>query len=298
MAKFVSIEYQYYELCCMEDEETTEQIYDLRPWIARMQGVTLDGRLAEINGIKGRLENIDLVHDDEFYALNFMRLDEMSNTYIVREGEQAQHIDLEDDEYIGKNTVLLYDPRLNVAMVQCNRGSYGTVGIQSYINYFNAPNDICYLRPIYNELSVDNLNGSFLKLDVRFSNIRRFVAYNSRAFERVVETCNEVECLTAHIELGLGYTRGSELNAETIHSAIMDLRDPRNRESVSSAKVKFSDDQKSSIFDLFDNIDHDIIRYTIPVRGELGFGFMADKMAEKYNDVARARILSVLNRGN
>lgn len=221
----------------------------------------------------------------------------MSNTYIVREGEQAQHIDLDENEYIGKNTVVLYDPRLNVAMIQCNRGSYGVAGIQSYINSFNNSNSLCYLRPVYNELLLEEINGSFLKLDVRFSNTRNFVAYNSKAFERVIETCNEMECLTAHIELGLGYSRGVELNHETIHAAIMDLRDIRNRGSISSAKVKFSDDQKSSIFDLFENIDHDIIYYTVPLRGELGFGFMADKMAEKYDEAARVRMVRWVHRG-
>ncbi len=70
-----------------------------------------------------------------------------------------------------------------------------------------------------------------------------------------------MESFTAHIEIGLGYTRGGTLDNETISVAISDLRDTGNRASVSSAKVTINDDQKSSIFDLFENIINDKISF-------------------------------------
>lgn len=171
------IKYQYYELCCLDGERETEENYDLRNWIDKMTREYLDlvDRIQEINGIKGRLEIVDLVHNDEFYTLNFMRLDALSNTYLVKEDEEAEHIDLEEGEYIGKNTVILYDPRTHVAMIQCNRGGYGVYAIQSYINSFNDPEDLCYFRPITCDLNADNcLEGITTKIDVRFSNIGDF----------------------------------------------------------------------------------------------------------------------------
>ncbi len=295
MGRSVAIEFQYFEICCLKDNEKYESKYDLRKWINLIMETkeSLDKRIREIGSIKGRLENIDLV-SDEFYVMNFMRMEEISNTYIVKESERAQHIDLEDDEYIGRNTVVLYDPRLQVVMVQRNRGGYGVSAIESYINSFNTPDDSCYFRPISNKFEYNGQNGSFLKLDVRFANIRNVVVHNSKAFERIIDACNEIECLTAHLEVGLGYTRGEELNAETITAVIEDIRDPRNKGSIASAKVKFTDDQKSEIFDLFDNLVHDVLYFIVPSRGELSFFNIAEKMAKRYDERGRAKVLNIL----
>ncbi len=290
----VRVEFQYFEVCCINDVTKTEFRYDLQRWIDRISTVLLDARIREVNNIKGRLENLDLVANDEFYILNFMRMDELSNTYIVKENERALHIDLEDDEYIGRNTVVLYDPRLNVVMVQRNRGGYGVAAIESYINSFSEPDNLCYFRPVSDQFNYDGQYGAFLKFDIRFANIRNFVAYNSKAFERIIDACNQMECLTAHIEMGLGYTRGDELNAETVQEAILDIRDPRNRESISTAKVRFTDDQKSELYDLFDNIVHDVIYFTVPRGGELGLAYMAERMSGQYEGRSRARILNLL----
>ncbi len=293
--KQVVIKYQYFEVCCMDGDDRTEMLYNLEGWVHRINTIPLPVRLKDVNGIKGRIENVDRLLDDQYISLNFMRLEELSNTYKVKENTAAEHIDLELDEYIGKNTVVLYDPRLHVVMVQCNRGSYGVTAIESYINSFNVPNDLCYFRPIDN--AFDSLmlqRGKTTHLDIRFANTRQFVARNSRHLERFLETCNEMESFTAHIEIGLGYTRGGALNNETISAAINDLRNPGNRESVSSAKVTLNEDQKSSVFDLFENIINDKISYIVPARGELAYNFMADKMAERYDGRTRAQVLNLL----
>lgn len=300
MAKKVAVEFQYFESCCFINKTKTEYRYDLQTWINKIKSNfrDLNTRIKEVNNIKGRIENIGLTEDGLFYILNFMRMEEMSNTYLVRESERAQHIDLEDDEYMGKNTVVLYDSKLCVLMVQRNRGGYGISSIESYINSFNDETELCYFRPISNEFNYDRNKGSFLKLDVRFANIKNFKAYDSTAFERIVDACNELECLTAHLEVGLGYTRGEELNADTIQKAISDIRDPRNRKSISTAKVKFSDDQKSEIFDLFDNLIHDVLYFIVPKRGELRFQDMAERMAKQYGEKTRAKVLSLLRSEN
>ncbi len=296
MAKTVAIEFQYFEVCCLNDKTKTEFKYDFQKWLNKIldEADALDSRIKEIGGIKGRLEKIDMVLNDEFYVLNFMRMEEISNTYIVRENERAQHIDLEDDEYIGRSTVVLYDPRVNVAMIQRNRGGYGVSAIESYVNSFNSSDDLCYFRPINDEFKDSGRDGAFLKLDVRFANIRNFKAYKSKAFEKVIDACNDLECLTAHLEIGLGRAKGEELNAETIQEAILDIRDPRNRENISTAKIKYTDDQKAEIFDLFDNLVHDIIYFTVPSRGELAFTDMAERMAKQYDEQSRAKILNIL----
>lgn len=284
----VPIKFQYYEVKCANDAES---VYDLRRWINIVAPLPFEKRLREVRDIIGRIEKIDFSHG-EYYALNFMRMEVISNTYIVQEKAEASHIDLGDDEYIGKNTVALYDPRYNVMMIQCNRGSFGIAEIETYINEFQADSDKICLRPIFNNL--DGIlwgNRKALKIDVRFSNVRELQA-DGRFFERIVDSCREIECLKAHIEFSMGYDKNSELNKETISAFVGDLK--KNRKGISSAKLVLSEEKKSNIFDLFENIDHDIIYFTCPERGELKFDVMANRMIERYNETSRARIANLV----
>ena len=193
--KRVTIKYQYYQLCTFNGDKYTEDLYDLVEWLGRVGGLSLEEKVHEVSGIEGRLETAIPVFNDKFFALNFMRLDILSNTYILGKDTEARHIDLEENEYIGKNTVMLYDPKYSIAMVQCNRGSYGIYGLQKYINSFNSGMNLCYFRPINNDVTDEYLKSTpALKIDVRFANTRQFNPGNSRVFNKIIDACNEIEC--------------------------------------------------------------------------------------------------------
>ena len=294
--KRVSIRFQYYQLCTFDGDSYTEDLYDLIGWIEKVTNLSLKERKREISGIEGRLEIVEPVLNDTMYALNFMRLDVLSNTYIVKPDKRAKHVDLEENEYIGKNTVAIYDPKYSVLMLQCNRGSYGVSGIESYINSFNDSDELCYIRPISYELPEKVLNDApALKLDVRFANTRQVNVKNSRLFAKIIDACNQMECYTAHFEFGLGHNKGEELKKDTIVEAVRVVKDPANKDAVSAARLTLSDDQKSNVFDLIDNIYDDKIDFTVPARGELGFRTMKDSMIEKYDEKgSRAKIYSIL----
>lgn len=294
--KRVSIRFQYYQLCTFDGDSYTEDLYDLIGWIEKVTNLSLKERKREISGIEGRLETVKPVLNDTMYALNFMRLDVLSNTYIVKPDKRAKHVDLEENEYIGKNTVAIYAPRYSVLMLQCNRGSYGVSGIESYINSFNDSDELCYIRPISYELPEKVLNDApALKLDVRFANTRQVNVKNSRLFAKIIDACNQMECYTAHFEFGLGHNKGEELKKDTIVEAVRVVKDPANKDAVSAARLTLSDDQKSNVFDLIDNIYDDKIDFTVPARGELGFKTMKDSMIEKYDEKgSRAKIYSIL----
>lgn len=294
--KRVTIRFQYYQLCTFDGDSYTEDLYDLIGWIEKVTNLSLKERKREISGIEGRLEIVEPVLNDTMYALNFMRLDVLSNTYIVKPDKRAKHVDLEENEYIGKNTVAIYDPKYSVLMLQCNRGSYGVSGIESYINSFNDSDELCYIRPISYELPEKVLNDApALKLDVRFANTRQVNVKNSRLFAKIIDACNQMECYTAHFEFGLGHNKGEELKKDTIVEAVRVVKDPANKDAVSAARLTLSDDQKSNVFDLIDNIYDDKIDFTVPARGELGFKTMKDSMIEKYDEKgSRAKIYSIL----
>ena len=294
--KRVSIKYLFFEVCT-HDEKKGDCTYDLRKWIANIEKLSLEDRIKEVNGIEGRLEDIALVYESQFYVMNFMRLDVVSNTYILEANSKARHVDLDENEYIGKNTVVLYDYTKNILMIQSNRGSYGTAAIENYINSF-LEEGLCYLRPINYEFSNTVGNKSYLKLDVRFANTKELTIKNSKSFEKIVSLCNEVNCMTAHVEFGLGYTRGTELEADTVQGIIEEIVDENNKRCISSARVTISDVQKSEIFDLMHNTLNMSIIFMVPPRGELAFETMAKRMADDYVEKKiRNRAINCLERG-
>lgn len=296
MDKYVKMKFQYYEVCCL-GENGKEELYDLKRWIEKLSPQTYEAKKINVRGIQCRLEDFvrKKVADINFYAMRFMRMDELSNTYIIKEKAAAKHIGLNVDEYIGRSTAALYDPNHHILMVQMNRNGVGVASIQEYINITLGRKDdeenICYLRPILNPLATKGLvNRNIAKLDIRFSDVKKYKPAPNSPMEEVIHAFNKMDGVTAHVEVGLGRVRNESLNSETISGVVQEIYD--NEKYVSSAKLTLSDDQKSNVFDLFENILHDNINFRLESRKEVGFEQMAKKMIDTYKANARQHIIN------
>jgi len=291
--KRAKIYFQYFEVCCIDEEDRTERLFPLEDWIHDIHRLPLQERIVDGVYIKGRVDEIRMTYPREYYALDFMRMDEVSDAYKVTEEDRASHIGLDEDEYMGRSTAAIYDSQNHILMIQRNRGGYCSKSIETYINATSGQG-LCYLRAILNILEANEcMRNRVAKIDVRFANIRDFRPGRSAAFEQIVEAMNSTEGLTGHIEIGMGYNRNETLAQETVCEMIEDIR--ANRGSVSSAKIVLDDYTSSAIIDLFDNVENDTLIFTLPIRGELGFGERSDRMDERYTE-SRNRILRALMR--
>lgn len=280
-SKRVKAKFQYFQACCLTGGEGEEELFDLFEWIDIFSRKPIGKRALEVNGVKGRLERTLPISHYGFYALSFMRMDELSDTYTMKEDSQAKHVDLEEDEYIGKRTTALYDPATHILMVQCNRGGFGASHIESFVNQSGVCGDMCYLRPIMNQRTLEMmLERGIGKVDIRFANVRTCIPDQSKDFEGIVEAFSRLESITAHVELGLGYSGEKELNKETVSGFLHDVI--ANKDSISRAKVALSNDKKSDMIDLFENAEHDWIDFVLHARGEIALEEAANNMAEKY----------------
>ena len=107
--------------------------------------------------------------------------------------------------------------------------------------------------------------------------------------EKIIASFGEMDGITAHIEVGLGRVKKESLNSETISGIVQEIYD--NEEHVSAAKLTLTDDQKSNVFDLFENILHDSINFRLESRKEVGFEQMVVKMVETYKEGTRNYIM-------
>lgn len=221
MATRVKIICKYYQVREFRNGNITENKYNLIPWLNRMRSLELPDRYKEVNGISGRLEEITQIEGTNIYALNFMRMDDVSTSYKLTKSTPAEHVDIEAGEYIAKNTVCLYDPENGIMMIQGNRGGYADASIESYINDFFQSKKL-EIVPIIENVNFMGANTEYLKLDVRLANIREFQPQPGGPFEKIIHGMNEVEGTNAHIEISLGRDRTSRLNQGKIQSTISD----------------------------------------------------------------------------
>lgn len=236
MATTVKIVCKYYQIREFKDDDITQNTYSLIPWFNHVSSLSLAERFKNNNSIEGRLEDIAKIGESDIYALNFMRLDNVSTAYKVKKDTPAEHIDIEVGEYIAKNTVCIYDSVNNIIMIQSNRGGYADASIESYINSFMTSKQ-CVLLPIKEKIDITNTKTEYMKIDVRFANIREYNSIPGSCFEEIVAGMNKTEGVAAHIEISLGNNRKARLNKNEISKTINDLH--HNMGCISSAKIKF-----------------------------------------------------------
>lgn len=296
MATTVKIICKYYQLREFKDNDITQNTYSLIPWLNNINSLSFEERFANINNVEGRLEEISKMGESDVYALNFMRTDNVSTSYKVKRNSPAEHIDIEVGEYIAKNTVCIYDSINDIMMIQSNRGGYADASIENYINNFLGEKR-CILLPIRERIDITNEKNEYMKIDVRFANIREYQPTSGSCFEEIIAGANRTDGTAAHIEISLGNRRKSRLNKNEIRKSIEDIH--QNMGCISSAKIKFSDDQVSGIYDLFDNMCKDDVLVSISEddKGCIKFETLANKMLLKYTiGAARERVKkSILN---
>lgn len=266
IGKKKNIKFTYFEvITTVEDREV---LYDLKNWLYKITSMSIEERKKTANGVQGRLENIEKIANN-FFALNFMRLDEASDAYKAKVGSKAEHIDLADDEYLGKNTVAVYDSNNHIILIQNNKGSYTANAIQNYINATND-GDTCYFKPIIDSFDAKRCKkGKIRKIIASCSSVNEFNTEGSVNFERIIKSCKDMGGYTFYIEIGVGYGKDKKLNNQSICETVNTLL--QNRGCLSKAKVELSDDAASGVYDLFDNLCIGKFDILVPERGELDY---------------------------
>lgn len=271
------VKFTYFEVVTMENDN--EVLYDLKKWLYKITNLLISDRKKTVFGVQGRLESVKLL-EDGIYAFNFLRMDESSDAYKAREDKKAEHIDLDDDEYLGRNTVAMYDANKHIILIQNNKGSYTPNAIQNYINATNY-GEICYFRPILDIFEAKRCrNGRIKKIIARCSSVNDFNTEGSRNFERIIESCKDVGGYTFYIEIGIGRGKGKRLNNQSVYQDVNTLL--QNKGCLSTAKVEMSDEQISGVYDLFDNLRTGEFDLLVPERGELDYIKIARNMYSIY----------------
>jgi hypothetical protein len=281
MAKTVHITCRYfYVKTYSENDDEQQKLFDLRSWIGMVADYTLPERIISLSGSsKGRLDSINV--RENFYAMNFVRMEDYSSTYIVKEAENAKHVDIsvDEDEYIGKNTVAIYDATKSVLMLMANQGGFSASTVTSYINsFYDKP--VCVLEPVKLEKNFTKSTNKFGKIQIKISSVDDYSASKGAPYEDVLRNARDMSAQTMSFEFSVGKKKNAYLDANIVRTIISDAFS--NMGAVSIARVKMEDEQGSALYNLFENVKNCILTLKTDSKGEIGYKVIAEAMVENY----------------
>ena len=286
-SKSTTIRFQYFRTCYMRGNGDDDCPYDLSEFWTYLEHEDLTNRIKEFNHVKCRLEqSYRNHHHPNLIVLRFMRLDEISDTYTVRPGEEAQHVDLEDDEYLGRNALVLYDSERKVIMVQSSRGGLSWRNIMGYINEFSFLEDKCYFKPLLDSqdlIQKINKGGKITKVKLSFSDVRHCNAQRSKAYEHALDFSRGMGSITAKFELGLGRGRHERpLRSKESIDLIRDIA--QDQAYISTAQFRIDADGLTEFVDLMPSAIRSEIEVKLEARKEINFENAINLMLLKYTD--------------
>lgn len=279
MSRKIKIVCQYFNVRTFEDSKDAEA-FDLIPWLTKISELSLQDRIKPIGRDKGRLDAI--VGRDSFYALNFIRMETYSSTYIVSNEENAKHVDIDinEDEYIGKNTVALYDSEHAILMLMRNQGGFSAHTITNYINsFYEEP--VCVLEPIKIKKDFLNEKNKFGKIELKISNVQDYVCTKGSAYETVLQNAKNMDAETFLFEFSVGRKKHQKLDPTIVRTIISDAYS--NMGAVSIARVKMEDEEGTAVYNLFENVKNTMLMLEADKNGEIPYKMIAEEMLKLYS---------------
>lgn len=256
-----------------------DELFDLRDWLYKIKDFELKEKVKPIGQEKGRLDACK--HQEDFFAFNFIKMEEYSSMYIVGEGKTARHVDIsvEDDEYIGKNTVALYDARKGIIMVMNNRGGFSANTITSYINsFYDEP--VCVLEPIRENKNYNSPHSKYGKITIKISSVKDFEPSVGVPYEQALRAAEEMNAETFSFEFNVGRKKNTYLDANVVRTIISDAFS--NMGAVSIAQVRMTDEEGTALYNLFENVMCNVFTMRSDEKGEISFELIAKKMIDEY----------------
>lgn len=284
------VKFQYFKITyCQLNKGRYEHKggFNLADWVINFEKQGKMNKLIGYEDGSARVEKFDL--EDDYYIIRFIKK-RFSAPSKCKEGEEAEPIPLDDDEYIGEDVTLLYDREKNIVMLQSNRFAMSYNSISRFIsNDLNKKKDKdnkkikVFLKPLIKDHSELNFKDKIVRtLEVSFANINTNIAHR-RAVRRLLSGLGAYHGLSGRISISVGRSKTDALNNEEVHNLIKEVVE--EKQGIERVTVKYKDDEDSAtqILDLFDDVRNDIIYIKQEENKPLDYDNIKQKMIAIYN---------------
>lgn len=296
------IRFEYYEVVCRRKEDRArgaDRSFDLTLWIDKARKLSLEARTFDYFQEQARLDQFWFDEDKKLWFFSFLRLRETNIPSIAKNNQEAEPMELNDDEYIAEKACAIYDKSDRILMLQRNRYSLGHSGIELYLNMLWENEDITiYLRPIapLNIQSAAQHAAEYRKFTIRFADVNKNTIGNQERntpLRRLYDGLKQYNALNAEVTITMGYDKTQSLDSRTIKDSIDEIIENKGIVAKAELGIKKDDDSRVEIIDLFEEKLHDFIFVNLEKRKSIANEFMADNMMVKYLE-SKGKIIAAL----
>ncbi len=269
-----------------EFEWKFKEKFDVSNWLAELNANEKFKSNIELPDCIVNVENVKLL-EDGLYAFRIYKLRDGNIPSIIKEGEEAQPIDLDPDEYVGEDTTLLYDSSNCILMMQYNRMSIGKSRLELLMTRsLGDPNRKVLLQLISRKLDTSRFREKKLKsMEFSLENLDSLdEGYEENGFLGLVQRFKKYSGYSISIKISASRKRDDTLDVNNTLVAIDEITD--NKALINKAKIRLRDDDQSRIeeVDLFEDVLHDRISFSIENRTPLSFNYASLQMLKVYKE--------------
>lgn len=240
----------------------------------------------EIKDYKAKIDKYTQINSRYIHIAMTKLSDKIIPKKSYEDDRDSKSIDINPDEYLGLDVHMIYDTVSAVLMIQVSRESLSENNIAEYINFFAhrfkmlQDDQSVYIAPIYDK-KIKNSSIKPKKIEIRFANLERVTPRKGSPLSKIIDSFNIFNGISGTITISVGRSsKKNDLNQEEINDTIEDLNNLKTNypQCISSARVSYTDDNASFIYDLFDNVLNDYGKITIEMRSSLKYEDVENEM--------------------
>lgn len=273
MNKAVRFDYYQIYLKVLDGDHFVEHLLDINNLLEFAQGISPANRMCFINGSdEVRLQDLNLTclsgGQINIWELQVIRLRAGILSGIAKDTGEFGDIELEEDEGLGEDIAIIFDPCLYLLAVQRNRNSITPTGFAEYIQTFFEEylpdKSKVFLKPIPNKRLFNKYNSDRLyrKLTFDFTKINLNQIDEQQRSSALIELSKvqrQFPGIHFKIEMSVGRSakKTDSMSREEIEKMIDNLR---TQDSNNTLRVAYKEDEdcKVEYFDLIEEREYDV----------------------------------------
>lgn len=283
-----TIKFDYFQLTTPKDigKEVIFPSIEISPYLEDLSKINRKKRTCKVSYDEVILQVLEKT-PDKLWKMQFIRVRKDLLPGIVKDNGDFDKMPLDDDEYVGEDISVLYDPTRCIIMIQRNRNSITPTAVIDYFNTIQREHQIVHsILPIKDLFSKMNRNQIFKKVDINFVDIKKDINANTKSVGSVIDIANHINAAQAHVTFSVG-KRKEPLNRR-VYDELKKLMDySNNNKGIKKLEVSVQEDPESKVevYDLVEAKLFDTVNITYsrsePITHERIFTYMLDKYIDR-----------------
>lgn len=268
-------------------QNVTSKPFDLQKWLVLFSNeyMDLDKRIIPYMGENIRLEHISYNDTNMLWELTFVRLRSNNLPRWAYTNKESVDISLTDDEYIGEDVCMIYDPGKSIVCLQRNQNSISKNGIVVYMNQIWNHRDghIIQLDPIINNINIENIRKWIpRKLRIKCA-VSQYPLDDYGMLNHMFDVCKNIGGSAIDVSMSVGRVKHGQLNIDDVMNIIDLMQNDGNCEAL-ALTYKETEDAKTAVLDILKCVVSDYIEVHVIPKRTIPHSVVLHEMAKQYNE--------------